>query len=429
MESILIKNAQVITCNPRNEVFRGDVLIEGNRITKLGEVREKADYVIDGKGKVALPGLINAHTHLAMTLFRGIADDMELMSWLAEKIWPLEMKLRREDVYWGALLGCLEMIKSGTTCFVDQYFFMDAVAQAIEEIGMRGIISHGIIDLRDEERRKRDIREAVRIVRDFHGKADGRILAMFGPHAPYSCSKECLLEVKDLAKKFNVRIMIHLAESEGDVRNTISFQGEKPIEFLQKIGFLGPEVLAAHCVQTSEEEAEILKKNNVKVAHNPQSNLKLASGIAPVWTFIKKGITVAIGTDGAASNNNLDMFEEIRTCSLLAKVRAGDPTVVDATTALRMGTIEGAVAVGLEKEIGSIEIGKKADIALVDLRKPHLVPLHNITSNLVYSANGCDVCTVIVDGKILMENKRVLTVDEEQIIEKAQQVAEDLVNR
>ncbi|MEM1689740.1 MAG: amidohydrolase family protein [Candidatus Hadarchaeales archaeon] len=429
MESILIKNVQIVTCNPRNEVFRGDILIEENRIAKLGDVREKTDYVINGKRKVALPGFINAHTHLAMTLFRGIADDMELMSWLTEKIWPLEMKLKRDDVYWGALLGCVEMIKSGTTCFVDQYFFMDAVAKAIEETGMRGFISHGIIDLGDEEKREKDIREAVRIVKDFHGKADGRILTMFGPHAPYSCSRECLLEIKDLARKFKVGIMIHLAESEKDVQNTISFQGEKPIEFLQNIGFLGPEILAAHCVQVSKEEAETLKKNDVKVAHNPQSNLKLASGIAPIWDFIKRGITVAIGTDGAASNNNLDMFEEIRTCSLLAKVKAGNPTVVDAMTALRIGTINGAKAVGLEREIGSIEIGKKADIILVDLRKPHLTPLHNVVSNLVYSASGCDVCTVIVNGRIIMEDRHILTVDEEQVIEKAQQVAEDLVSR
>lgn len=428
MESILIKDAYVVTCNERNETLRGDILIEGSRITELGEVKRSADYVIDGRGKVALPGLVNAHTHLAMTLFRGIADDMELMSWLTEKIWPLEVKLKREDVFWGSLLGCAEMIRSGTTCFVDQYFFMDAVAQAIEESGIRGVISHGIIDLGDEARRKKDIEEAVRIVK-LQGRADGRVLTMFGPHAPYSCSKECLLEVKELAREFGVGITIHLAESERDIESTISFHGKRPVELLQEIGFLGPEVLAAHCVHVNETEMEILRRNGVKVAHNPQSNLKLASGIAPVWDYLKRGITVAIGTDGAASNNNLDMFEEMRTCSLIAKVKTGDPTVVDATTVLRMATIEGARAVGLEKEIGSLEVGKKADIILVDFRKPHLTPVHDVVSHLVYSACGQDVSTVIVDGKILMEEKKLVVLDEQEILERAQRVAEDLVSR
>ncbi len=429
METILIRGAHIVTCNERNEVLRGDVLIEGDRIAGVGEVRRGADIVIDGRGKAAMPGLINAHTHLAMTLFRGFADDMELMSWLTDRIWPLEAKLTGEDVYWGALLGCLEMIRGGTTCFVDQYFFMDSVAKAVEETGLRGVISHGIIDLGDESRMEKDLKEAVRIVREFHGKADGRILAMLGPHSTYSCSRECLVRVRELANQLGVRILIHLAESERDVESTVSLHGRRPVEFLDEIDFLGPDVLAAHCVHVSEREIQILRGHDVKVAHNPTSNLKLASGIAPVWDYIRSGITVTIGTDGAASNNNLDMLEEVRMCSLLAKVRSGDPTAVDAMTALRMATVNGARAIGLGGELGSIEAGKRADIILVDLRRPHLTPLHSVASHLVYSSGGSDVSTVIVNGRILMRDGRILCADEEQVMERAQRVAEDLVSR
>jgi 5-methylthioadenosine/S-adenosylhomocysteine deaminase len=362
-----------------------------------------------------------------MTLLRGVADDMELMPWLETKIWPLEKNLTGERVYVGALLGCLEMIKSGTTCFADQYFFMGDVARAVEEAGIRGALSYGIIELGDPKRRESEIKAGEKLVKTCHGRANGRILTMFGPHAPYTCSTECLLKVKELARKYKVGIHIHLTESDDDIKKTIAFQGERPVKLLDKIGFLGPEVLAAHCVKVTDEEVGMLKKNRVKIAHNPVSNLKLASGIAPVARYLKEGIVVAIGTDGAASNNNLDMFEEMKVCSLVAKIREGNPTVVSAGETLGMATIGGARALRLEKDIGSIEIGKKADIITIDLKRPHLTPVHNVISHLVYAANGSDVDTTIVDGKVLMQGRKVLVLDEDKVLDQAQKASDDLI--
>lgn len=430
MESILIKRGTVVPCDGKRVVLEStDVLVEDGRIAQIGEVKKKADVEIDARGKVVLPGLVNAHTHLAMVLFRGVADDMELMEWLEKKIWPMELHLSAEHVYWGALLGCLEMIKSGTTCFADQYFFMDRVAKAVEEAGIRGVLSYGIIELGDSERRKSEIRKGVELVKNFHRRGNGRILTMFGPHAPYTCSRECLAEVKELAAKYQVGIHIHLSESEGDIQSTLEFQGERPIKLLDQIGFLGPEVLAAHCVRVNEEEIEILRRRDVKIAHNPVSNLKLASGIAPVAQYLKRGVTVGIGTDGAASNNNLDMFEEMKICSLIAKIRENDPTVVNVWDVLEMATIGGARALGLEKEIGSLEVGKKADIILVDMRSPHLTPRHNVVSHLVYAASGADVTDVICDGKIIMRDRELLTLEEDIVLSRAQAMATDLVEK
>jgi len=417
--------------DPKRRIFeRGSVAIDGDKIAAVGkDVKEKADVVIDAKGKVVLPGLINGHTHLAMVLLRGVADDMKLMPWLKTKIWPLEKNLTAERVHVGALLGCLEMIKSGTTCFADQYFFMEDVARAVEQTGIRGVLSYGIIESGDPKKRETEIKTGEKLVKTWHGMANGRVLTMFGPHAPYTCSTECLLKIKELARKHKVGIHTHVAESDDDVKNTIAFQGERPVKFLDKIGFLGPEVLAAHCVKVTDEEIRMLKKNNVKIAHNPVSNLKLASGIAPVTRYLKERIVVAIGTDGAASNNSLDMFEEMKVCSLVAKVREGDPTVVSASETLEMATVGGARALGLGKNIGSIEIGKRADLVVVNLKRPHLMPLHNVVSHLVYAAKGSDVDTTIVDGKILMQEGKVLTLDEGTILEKAQKIASDLVGK
>lgn len=429
MADILIKNGHVITMDSHRKVIeRGSVAIKDGKITAVGDkVREKADVVINAKGKVVMPGLVNAHTHLAMTLLRGVADDMELMPWLETKIWPLERKLTGKRVYAGSLLGCLEMIKSGTTCFADMYFFMEDVARAVEKSGMRGVLSYGMIEKGDPTLRNSETKKGTEFVKKYHGRADGRILTMFGPHAPYTCSVECLLKVKELAKKHGVGIHIHLAESDDDVKNTTAFQSERPVKLLDKIGFLGPEVLAAHCVKVNEDEIGMLRNNHVKVAHNPVSNLKLASGMAPVARYLKEGIVVGLGTDGAASNNSLDMFEEMKVCSLMAKVRESSPTVVSAGEALEMATIGGARALRLEKEVGSISVGKKADVIIVDLKQPHLTPLHNVVSHLVYAARGGDVSTTIVDGKILMRERKVLTLDEDKIMKDAQDISDELI--
>ncbi len=429
LADVLIKDGHIITMDPQRRIFeRGSVAIADGKIVAVGKnINVKADTVIDAKGKVVLPGLVNAHTHLSMTLLRGIADDMEFDPWLKTKIWPIEKHLRAEDCYVGALLGCLEMIKSGTTCFADQYFFMEDVARAVEKAGIRGVLSYGIIEQGDPKKRKSEIREGEKLVKTCHGTADGRILTMFGPHAPYTCSPECLAQVKELAKKYKVGIHTHIAESKWEVEEIIKKYGKRPVEHLDAIGFLGPEVLAAHCVQLAEQEIRILRDRGVKPVHNPVSNMKIACGVSPVPEMLAAGIPVALGTDGAASNNSLDMFNEMKFAALLNKVDKFDPTVMPVQSVLEMATVNGARALGLGKNLGSLEVGKKADLTLVDLRKPHLTPLRNVISHLVYSATGGDVDTVIVDGKVIMQGRRVLTLEEDKVLEEAQKVADNLL--
>jgi len=414
----------------RRILERGSVAIDGDKITAVGkDVKGRADTVIDARGKAVLPGLINAHTHLSMTLLRGAADDMPLMEWLETKIWPIEKNLTADDCYVGALLGCLEMIKSGTTCFADQYFYMEDVARAVEKAGLRGVLSRGIIELGDPKKRETTIREGEKLVKTCHGKANGRILTMFGPHTAYTCSPECLMQVKKLAKKYKVGIHTHISESQDEVDKIMKKYGKRPVEHLDSIGFLGPEVLAAHCVWLTEREITIIRKQGVKPVHNPVSNMKIACGVAPVPEMLAAGMPVALGTDGAASNNSLDMFSEMKFAALLSKAHKLDPTVLPAQVVLEMATINGAIALGLQDKIGSLEVGKKADIVMVDMKKPHLTPLHNVISHLVYSAVGGDVDTVVVDGKFLMRECRVLTLDEVKVVEDTQKAADDLLAR
>jgi 5-methylthioadenosine/S-adenosylhomocysteine deaminase len=431
LADILIKGGYVVTMDPQRRVLNGgSVAVEGNRITGVGnEIRERAEVVINARGKAVLPGLINAHTHLSMTLLRGVADDMPLMKWLETKIWPIEKNLKAEDCYAGALLGCLEMIKSGTTCFADMYFYMEDVARAVEESGVRGVLSYGIVEQGDPKRRESELRTGENLVKNWHGKAEGRILTMFGPHAPYTCSPECLTKVKELAKKYDVGIHTHLSETRDDVKQIVKKYGKRPVKHLDSIGFLGPEVLAAHCVWLTENEIKLLRERGVKPVHNPVSNMKLGSGVAPVPEMLAAGIPVALGTDGAASNNSLDMFKEMKFAALLNKAYRLDPVAVPAMSALEMATVNGATALGMGDELGSIEVGKKADLVLVDLEKPHLTPLHNLISHLVYSAVGGDVETTIVDGRILMLERRVLILDEDKVLRLAQKSSDDLLAR
>lgn len=430
MADILIENGLILPMDGFRRAIRGDIAITGDRISALGRgLKVKAEVVIDASHMAVLPGLVNAHTHLSMTLLRGVADDIQLMEWLETQIWPIERNLTADDCYAGALLGCLEMIKSGTTCFADQYFFMEHVARAVEEAGLRGVLSYGIIEKDDPARRESELRAGEELVKSCQGKANGRVLTMFGPHAAYTCSPECLTRVKELAKQYRVGIHIHLSESQEEVRQISERYGRRPVEHLEALGFLGPEVLAAHCIWLTDDEIATLRKRGVKPVHNPVSNMKIACGTSPVQKMLAAGIPVALGTDGAASNNSLDMFREMKFAALLGKAHDLDPTALPAWSVLEMATINGARALGLEKEIGSLEAGKKADLVLVDLRKPHLTPLHNVASHLVYSVTGGDIDTVIVDGKILMRGRRVLTLDEYRVLEGAQKVSEGLLAR
>ena len=426
--TILIKNALIL--NPNNfENKKQCLLIKDDLIAEISDEIDdsNADKIIDAEGKILLPGLINTHTHLSMTLFRGLADDLSLDSWLNDHIWPMEANLNGDYCYIGALLGAVELIKSGTTTFSDMYFYMEDVARAVDDAGIRAVLSYGMIDFGDAERREAEIKENMALYDACNGMADGRIKVFFGPHSPYTASEELLVKVRELADEHNIGIHIHVSETQKEINDSLDERGIRPFEYLEKIGFLGPDVVAAHCVWLSDEEIEIIKKHGVKVSHNPCSNMKLASGVAPVSKLIDNDICVSIGTDGASSNNNLDLIEELKTASLLQKVSTLDPKVLTSDEAIEMATIKGAEALGLDDEIGSIEVGKKADIILIDTNSANMVPdSSSLSSNVIYSANGSNVDTTICNGKILMENKKLTTLDEDEIYAKAKQAIKEL---
>ncbi len=425
-QSILIKNVTI----PLSSIKTGSVLIEKDLIVDVGtDIKGPADVVMDGAGKVLIPGLVNTHTHLSMSLLRGMADDLPLETWLEDYIWPAEAHLDGDHCYAGALLAALEMIRTGTTCCNDMYFFMDDVARALDEAGLRGVICHGMIDTGDEEKRKKEIKETERIIEKCHNTAEGRIKVALGPHAPYTCSEELLRWSRDKADKEGLQIHMHVSETEGEVQSIMESTRKRPFEYLASLGLLGPDLLAAHAVWLTNEEINLIRAQDVKLSHNPISNMKLASGISPVTEMIDKGICVSLGTDGAASNNNLDLFQEMKTSTLLQKVNHMDPTALPTRKVMEMATIDGARALGLEDELGTIEVGKKADMVLVDMKTPHLTPPGNYLSHLVYSAEGYDVDTVICNGQILMLEKEVLVLDQVEVMDLAREAAEDLLQR
>ncbi len=426
--TILIKNAFILSPNTNFE-GKQSLLIKDDVISEIAaEIDDSnVDKIIDATGKILLPGLINTHTHLSMTLFRGLADDLSLDSWLNDHIWPMEANLNGNYCYIGALLGAVELIKSGTTTFSDMYFYMEDVARAIDEAGIRAVLSYGMIDFGDEERRENEIKENLTLFENCNGMAYGRIKVFLGPHSPYTASEELLIKVRELADKYGMGIHIHVSETQKEIDDVSAEKGLRPFEYLDKIGLLGPDVVAAHSVWLSDEEIEIIRKNDVKVSHNPCSNMKLASGIAPVSKLLENDICVSIGTDGASSNNNLDLIEELKTASLLQKVSTLDPKVLNSDEAIAMGTIKGAEALGLDSEIGSIEVGKKADIILIDTNSANMVPdSSSLSSNIIYSANGSNVDTTICNGKVLMENKKLTVLDEDEIYAKARKAIIEL---
>ncbi|MEM3566233.1 MAG: amidohydrolase [Candidatus Bathyarchaeia archaeon] len=398
----------------------GAIAIKDGKIVFVGKrelaVGIYADEKINAKGMAALPGLINCHTHVAMTLFRGLAEDKPLDVWLREIVWPLEAKLTRDDVYFGALLGCLEMLKSGTTCFADMYFYEDAVAKAVSESGLRAVLAGGIIEAGNKAKGEEMLNASVNFAKSFYGYADGRVKTMLGPHAAYSCSPELLKKVKDKAQELGIGVHIHLAESAELFEEYEKRYGCSEVAFLNELGFFDVHVIAAHCINLSKRDRDILAQHNVNAVYVPVANMKLGLCTAKAKELIESGINTALGTDGPASNNSLDMFETMKFGALLQKFVYKKPEALSAREVLKMATINGAKALGLERIIGSLEVGKKADIILVDLEKPHLKPLHNLYATIVYSARGSDVDTVIVDGRILMESRIVRTFDEMNVM-------------
>lgn len=428
--TILIKNPIILNPNVNDcQKFTASVLIKDDCIVDIGDniSEENVDKIIDGEGKILMPGLVNTHTHLSMTLFRGLADDLSLDTWLNDYIWPIEANLNGYYCYIGALLGAVELIKSGTTTFSDMYFYMEDVAKAVDESGLRAVLSYGMIDFADEEKRKAEIAENVKLFKNCNNTAQGRIKVFFGPHAPYTASKELLDEVRDLASEFNTGIHIHVSETQKEVEDILNQTGKRPFEYLDDIGFLGPNVVAAHAVWLSEQEIDIIMDRDVKISHNPCSNMKLASGVSPISNMLFHDICVSIGTDGASSNNNLDLIEEMKTASLLQKVSTLDPKVLPSEQTVAMATINGARALGLEDEIGSIEVGKKADLILINREDANMTPDSTcISSNIVYSCKGSNVDTTICNGKILMENRKLTTLNEKEIYKKAREAIAEL---
>jgi len=427
--AILIKDITLVPMDGKNEVIEKTNIYLDEKIIHIGDLKEdiEVERVIHGENKVAMPGLINAHTHIGMSLLRNYADDLPLHRWLTEKIWPTEAKLIGEDVYWGSLLSIVEMIQSGTTAFCDMYFFMDEVGKALDQAGIRGVLTRGLIE--EEGKNEEKLRDTRQLFENWHGKGNGRIKVMVAPHAPYTCSPDFILETMKLAKDLNTGIHIHLSETKKEVEDSFKTYGKSPIKHVYDLGLLDLHTIAAHCVHVDDEDMELMKEKNVYPVNNPGSNLKLASGFAPVDKMLKKGISVALGTDGSSSNNNLNMFEEINLAAIVNKAVNLDAVSVPAIDALKMATVNGAKALDWYDEIGSLEVGKKADLILIDMDKPHLYPRHNIISSLAYSVQGSDVDTVIVDGKIIMEKREIKTLDVEKIKYMAEKHAKDLISR
>jgi 5-methylthioadenosine/S-adenosylhomocysteine deaminase len=403
-----------------------DIFVEGNRIQQIGDqLNVKADHVISGGGKAAVPSFINGHTHAAMTLLRGYADDMPLKEWLETKIWPVEAHMTEEDVYWGTKLACLEMIKTGTAFFNDMYWHWRGTARAVQEMGIRAAISAVFIDLFDAQKTREQIalNEELYAAREAFGP---RVTFTLGPHAIYTVSEEALRWCAEFARDKGVLIHFHLSETEGEVTRCLQDHGVRPVKYLEEIGFLGPHLIASHCVWLDEEEMGILEANRVRVVHTPVSNLKLTvGGVFPYLPLRQNDVLICLGTDGSSSNNNLDILETAKFASLLQKFYNNSPVVMPASEALDMITVAGARAFGLES--GLIEQGQWADIALVDLDHPQLTPHFHLASDLIYAANGSCVDTLICDGRILMQGRHVQ--GEEEIMAKAREKAFDLVKR
>jgi len=415
--SILIKNCSIISMVSPEEIFRiGQIEIEEDIISYAGTVRETGkqfDRVIDGKGMVAIPGLINCHTHSAMSLMRGYGDDLPLMKWLTERIWPVEENLTAEDVYWGAALSIAEMLKSGTTAFVDMYFFMDSVAEVVESSGIKADLSFGMVSSGDDWNERID--NCRRFYHQWNGKGDGRITVSLGPHAPYTCVPDFLTKVKELSDELGAKVHIHIAETLDEIKQIKKKYDKTPVEYIEDTGLLEGKVLAAHCIHLTDDDMEIMEERHVTAVHNPLSNMKLASGIALVDKMLRKGINVSLGTDSSCSNNNLDMIVEMKAAALLQKVGTMDAVALPAYETLKIATVSGARALGMEEQVGQIKEGMKADLVLVDMNKPHLYPQHDLVSNVVYAASGNDVAYTIVNGKVLVEKGRLVTLDQEKI--------------
>lgn len=440
MSTILIKNAEIVTMDQEEAIFLGDLLIENDRIAAIDRQLpdEGADQVIDGTGRIVIPGFIQTHTHLCQTMFRGQADDLELLDWLRKKIWPLEAAHDEDSNYYSAMLGIGEMIQSGTTSIVDMETVRhtNSAFEAIAESGLRALSGKVMMDKGEDlphtlkEETSQSIQESVDLLEKWHNHDNGRIRYAFCPRFVISCTEELLTEVRDLASLYNVNIHTHAAENRSEIELIEQQTGMRNVVYMDKIGLTGPNLILAHCVWLDDEERQIIHDRGVKVTHCPGSNLKLASGVAAIPEMLDQDVTIALGADGAPCNNNLNMFNEMRLAATIHKPEHG-PLAMNARTVFRMATIDGAKVMGLEDEIGSLEVGKKADMAILNLNDFHVNPYYGVDtiSRIVYSARGSEVETTIIDGKIVMENRELKTIDKEIVLREANRSIQRLLKR
>ena len=428
--SILIKHSTILTQNDSRQQLQGDVYIEDHQIVEISKkpLSIEADYKIDGTRKLVLPGLINSHTHIPMTLFRGYGDDMLLKDWLEQRIWPVEAKLDKKYIKSGTELGLLEMIASGTTSYLDMYFFEDIIAEVTEKVGIRGFLGFAVVDFDTPEYKASElIPQSEQFVKRWKGNT--LISPVIAPHSTYSCNPETLQKSLEVAMKYNVPLHTHCSETRDEVYDVEKRYGVRPVEQLKKIGLLQKGTVLAHCGWITKNEIFEMKNAGVVVSHCPVSNMKIASGgYAPIPELLDARVPVGLGTDGAASNNTLDMFETMKFCALVHKNHRWDPAVLPAQTVVDLATIGGAACLGVQQTLGSLEEGKIADLIMIDLKKPHLTPLYNPVSHLVYAARGTDVCTTIVNGTILMLDNEYLTIDMQKTLERAEKDAQELTS-
>ncbi|WP_435100882.1 amidohydrolase [Halarchaeum sp. P4] len=428
MTTLRIAGGRVL--HPDVSVSESDVLVDGEsgEILDVGEDVEAADETLNAEGCLVMPGLVNAHCHAAMTLLRGYADDKPLESWLREDVWPVEAELTGEDVRVGTELALVELIKAGTTAFADMYFEMPEVAEAVKEAGLRARLGHGVVGVgKEEDAARADHEESLAFAREYDGYADGRIRTVYAPHSLTTVDEDLLREYVPKAREAGVALHYHANETADEVAPIVEEHDERPLEYADDLGMLGDADFLAHGVHSDADEVALLAERGTAVVHCPASNMKLASGAAPIPAYREAGVTVALGTDGAASNNDLDLFDEMRDAAMLGKHAANDASAVPAEAVVEMATVGGADALGIDA--GRIEPGRKADLAVVDFETAHLTPTHDAVSHLAYAARGSDVRHTVCDGDVLMRDGEVTVLDEAAVRARAQRHAEELVAR
>jgi len=429
--SILIQNARIITQNKNRECIEGDILIEENKISKVGKniPKKGVEVVISGVGKIIFPGLVNTHTHVAMGLLRGYGEGLPLHRWLNEKIWPAEKKMNNEDIYWGAQFGILEMIRSGTTAFGEMYMFgIKHMSDAVIETGIRGVLAKGVYDLPQSRSVESEIKELKHKIEQIKELNNSRVQMAVAAHSPYACSEELLVAAKEVANEEDLLFHIHVSETREEVFGLLDKVGMRPVEYLEKLGLADSRSLFAHMGWVTKKEIAICGKHKVNTANCPVSNLKLATGaISPVAELDEAGANVTLGTDGAASNNSLNMLETTKSALLMQTHKYWDPQRWSEEKAWDAATINGAKTFKLNS--GSIEEGKLADLVIIDAKAANVLPLHKNLRSIIYSINPANITDVVIDGKFVMQNRKIISVDEEKVLEKAAEVAHKLIGR